>query len=308
MSLNIENLRVSLQKKKILHGIDLEIQEGEFVSLLGKSGCGKTTLLKCIAGLLEQESGDIRIQGASVMDQQPKEQKERVEALLRAVQLPGFEKRRMKEMSGGQMQRVALARALAAEPRVLLLDEPFSGLDEGLRTEMARLVRKLHEAWKITTILVTHDKAEALRLSDRIALMEDGKILQYGTPEQMFCHPGTKKVAEYFGKVNYISGSVAGGWFVSPLFEKRTDLPDGVYDAMIRPNSVQLKEEGDYTVEEVTFMGEMRVRVPEKMAPGGSILCQRMEGPGRPAKLRAGMKAGLAVETEGAVLFRHDME
>ena len=209
------------------------------------------------------------------------------------------------------MQRVALARALAAEPRVLLLDEPFSGLDEGLRTEMARLVRKLHEAWKITTILVTHDKAEALRLSDRIALMEDGKILQYGTPEQMFCHPGTKKVAEYFGKVNYISGSVAGGWFVSPLFEKRTDLPDGVYDAMIRPNSVQLKEEGDYTVEEVTFMGEMteiRVRVPEKMAPGGSILCQRMEGPGWPVKLRAGMKAGLAVETEGAVLFRHDME
>ena len=149
---------------------------------------------------------------------------------------------------------------------------------------MARLVRKLHEAWKITTILVTHDKAEALRLSDRIALMEDGKILQYGTPEQMFCHPGTKKVAEYFGKVNYISGSVAGGWFVSPLFEKRTDLPDGVYDAMIRPNSVQLKEEGNYTVEEVTFMGEMteiRVRVPEKLAPGGSILCQRMEGPFR---------------------------
>ena len=178
MSLNIEDLKVSLQKKEILHGISLEIQEGEFVSLLGKSGCGKTTLLKCIAGLLEQESGDIRIQGASVMDQQPKnrgtvivfqdlrlfphmtaekniafpmelkkvpkkERKERVEELLRAVQLPGFGKRRMREMSGGQMQRVALARALAAEPRVLLLDEPFSGLDEGLRTEMARLVRKL---------------------------------------------------------------------------------------------------------------------------------------------------------------------
>ena len=176
MSLNIEDLKVSLQKKEILHGISLEIQEGEFVSLLGKSGCGKTTLLKCIAGLLEQESGDIRIQGASVMDQQPKnrgtvivfqdlrlfphmtaekniafpmelkkvpkkERKERVEELLRAVQLPGFGKRRMREMSGGQMQRVALARALAAEPRVLLLDEPFSGLDEGLRTEMARLVR-----------------------------------------------------------------------------------------------------------------------------------------------------------------------
>ena len=140
--------------------------------------------------------------------------------------------------------------------------------------------------------------------------MEDGQILQYGTPEQMFCHPKTKKVAEYFGKVNYISGEVTGGRFVSPLFEKRTELPDGAYDAMIRPYSVRLQEKGDYAVEEVTFMGEMteiRVRVPEKIAPGGSILCQRMEGPGRSGQFRAGMKAGLAVETEGAVLFGHGM-
>ena len=322
MSLNIEDLKVSLQKKEILHGISLEIQEGEFVSLLGKSGCGKTTLLKCIAGLLEQESGDIRIQGASVMDRQPKnrgtvivfqdlrlfphmtaekniafpmelkkvpkkERKERVEELLRAVQLPGFGKRRMREMSGGQMQRVALARALAAEPRV----SPSSAASDVYKRQ-------------------THDKAEALRMSDRIALMEDGQILQYGTPEQMFCHPKTKKVAEYFGKVNYISGEVTGGRFVSPLFEKRTELPDGAYDAMIRPYSVRLQEKGDYAVEEVTFMGEMteiRVRVPEKISPGGSILCQRMEGPGRPGRFRAGMKAGLAVETEGAVLFGHGM-
>ncbi|MFR3753390.1 MAG: ATP-binding cassette domain-containing protein [Enterocloster sp.] len=170
MSLNIENLRVSLQKKKILHGIDLEIQEGEFVSLLGKSGCGKTTLLKCIAGLLEQESGIYtdtgsicdgpaakergngnRVSGFAAVSPYDggekilpfpwrlrkvpkKEQKERVEALLRAVQLPGFEKRRMKEMSGGQMQRVALARAWQQNPGCCFLDEPFSGLDEGLRT------------------------------------------------------------------------------------------------------------------------------------------------------------------------------
>ena len=345
MSLNIENLTVSLQKRMILHEIDLEIQEGEFVSLLGESGCGKTTLLKCIAGLLEQESGDIRIQGTSVTDQLPekrgtvivfqdlrlfphmtveknisfpmelkkvpkKEQKERVGELLGAVQLAGFEKRKVKEMSGGQMQRVALARALAANPRVLLLDEPFSGLDEGLRTEMARLVRKLHEEWKITTILVTHDKAEALRMSDRIALMGHGKVLQYGTPEQMFYQPETKTVAEYFGKVNYVPGQVIGGRFASNLFEKRSDLPDGTYEAMIRPYSVQLQKDGDFEVEEVTFMGEMteiRVRVPEKIVPGGSILCQRMEGPGRSGQFRAGMKAGLAVETEGAVLFGHGM-
>ncbi|MFR2692423.1 MAG: hypothetical protein ACLTBV_17080 [Enterocloster bolteae] len=109
-----------------------------------------------------------------------KSRRRRVEALLRKQFSFLDLKRRMKEMSGPEAES-SLARALAAEPGVLLLDEPFSGLDEGLRTEMAQLVRKLHEAWKITTILVTHDKAEALRLSDRIALMEDGKILQYGT-------------------------------------------------------------------------------------------------------------------------------
>ena len=228
MSLNIENLRVSLQKKKILHGIDLEIQEGEFVSLLGKSGCGKTTLLKCIAGLLEQESGDIRIQGASVMDQQPKErgtvivfqdlrlfphmtaekniafpmelrkvpkkeQKERVEALLRAVQLPGFEKRRMKEMSGGQMQRVALARALAAEPRVLLLDEPFSALDYQTRLSVSDDIGTIIRREGKTAILVTHDLSEAISLADRILVLSGRPAHLKKTVYLHFAYPdGTK--------------------------------------------------------------------------------------------------------------------
>ena len=218
MGLSIDKLEVKLQKDEILHEISLEIKEGEFISLLGPSGCGKTTLLKSIAGLLEISSGEMWLNGESITETPPEKrgtvivfqdlrlfphmtveknitfpmelkkvpkdvQKATVKKLLEAVQLPGFENRKIRQMSGGQMQRVALARALAANPKVLLLDEPFSGLDEELRVEMAALVKRLHEEWKITTILVTHDRREALQLSDRIALMGEGKIICYDTPE-----------------------------------------------------------------------------------------------------------------------------
>lgn len=293
MSLTIKNLRVTLQKKEILHGITLDIKEGEFISLLGESGCGKTTLLKCIAGFLEVKQGNIHIQGKSVMNVPPekrgtvivfqdlrlfphmtveknimfpmelqkipkKVQKETVKKLLENVQLEGFEKRKMREMSGGQMQRVAIARALAANPKVLLLDEAFSGLDENLRAEMRSLVKRLHEEWKITTILVTHDKREALQISDRIALMSEGKILQYAPPKEIFCYPSSKNVAEYFGEVNYISGTVENGRFISDLFERDIDLPNGEYEAMIRLSSVSITKNGNYQVADCTFMGEIQ--------------------------------------------------
>ena len=293
MSLTIKNLRVTLQKKEILHGITLDIKEGEFISLLGESGCGKTTLLKCIAGFLEVKQGNIHIQGKSVMNVPPekrgtvivfqdlrlfphmtveknimfpmelqkipkKVQKETVKKLLENVQLEGFEKRKMREMSGGQMQRVAIARALAANPKVLLLDEAFSGLDENLRAEMRSLVKRLHEEWKITTILVTHDKREALQISDRIALMSEGKILQYAPPKEIFCYPSSKNVAEYFGEVNYISGTVENGRVISDLFERDIDLPNGEYEAMIRPSSVSITKNGNYQVADCTFMGEIQ--------------------------------------------------
>ena len=268
MSLRIENLKVIIQKKEILHGISLDIREGEFISLLGASGCGKTTLLKSIAGLLDVEEGNIFIRGGSVGNLAPEkrgtvivfqdlrlfphmtvekniafpmelkkvpkaEQKEVVKQMLQAVQLPGFEKRKIREMSGGQMQRVALARALAAEPKVLLLDEPFSGLDEKLRGEMGQLVRQLHEKWRITTILVTHDIREALLMSDRIAMMSEGKIIQYDTPKAMMQQPADETVKGYFGEINYVEGTVKGGRFLSSLFEADVDLPDGEYKAGI---------------------------------------------------------------------------
>lgn len=286
MSLKIDNLKVTIQKKEILHGIDLEVGQGEFISLLGPSGCGKTTLLKSIAGLVEVQEGDVWIQGEKYTSVLPEkrgtiivfqdlrlfpnmtvekniafpleiagvkkeERKKKTAELLEAVQLSGFEKRKIREMSGGQMQRVALARALAAKPRILLLDEPFSGLDEKLRLEMGELVRTLHEKWKITTILVTHDKREALQMSDRIALMDSGRLIQFDTPDKMFYHPVTRMAAEYFGKVNVVKKEQEGQ----------------VFEGILRPFSVQIHKADEEKnekaifipakVKKVTFAGEL---------------------------------------------------
>ena len=293
MSLRITELSVDLQKNSILKHINLEINTGEFISLLGASGCGKTTLLKSIAGLLDVKEGDIQINGKSIMKQPPEKRgtvivfqdlrlfphmtveqnigftmdikkvskeikKKRVAELLHAVQLEGFEKRKIREMSGGQKQRVALARALAADPKILLLDEPFSSLDENLRCEMAELVRKLHREMGLTVVMVTHDKEEAMKVSDYIALMKDGEVLQYDNPEVMFYHPVSKTVADYMGQTNYIRGKVSDGRFVSPVTEFGTEKSDGEYELMVRPSAVKLTREGGcrYDIEEVLFEGE----------------------------------------------------
>lgn len=268
MSLAIESLNVKLQKEDILHEISLEIKEGEFISLLGPSGCGKSTLLKSIAGLIEIESGEIFVEEKPMKEIPPEKrgtvivfqdlrlfphmtvekniafsmelrkvpkmlQKERVIQLLKEVKLEGYEKKKIREMSGGQLQRVALARALAAEPRVLLLDEPFSGLDAKLRTEMAILVKHLHRIRNLTTILVTHDKREALQLSDRIALMSEGRIIQYDVPRNMLYSPASQQAAEYFGKADCITGTVKDGRFIGKTCEWDIDLEDGAYEVSI---------------------------------------------------------------------------
>ena len=298
MGLTIENLCVDLQKSSILKNINLNIESGAFVSLLGPSGCGKSTLLKSIAGLLNVRSGEICINGENIGKLPPekrgtvivfqdlrlfphmtveqniafsmqiskmpkKRQKERVRELLAAVQLPGFEKRKIREMSGGQKQRVALARALAADPKVLLLDEPFSSLDENLREEMGILVKRLHEKIGCTTIMVTHDKAEAMRFSDKIALMMEGEILQYTDPRTMFYHPASREVADYLGQTNYLPGQVQNGRFYADGLgetgmECTTQIADGEYDLLVRPSSIRLhREEGStYTVTEILFEGE----------------------------------------------------
>lgn len=342
MSLTIDRVCVKLQKSEILKNISLEIQTGEFVSLLGASGCGKSTLLKSIAGLLEVEAGDIGIDGSSILNMAPekrgtvivfqdlrlfphmtveknigfsmelknvsKEQrKKKVAELLEAVQLPGFEKRKIREMSGGQRQRVALARALAADPRILLLDEPFSSLDENLRDEMGRLVKKLHTEMRLTTIMVTHDKAEAMKFSDRIALMQEGEILQYGTPEELFFRPVSRAVADYMGQTNYFRGIVEKGTFRSDAAVLDTAAADGEYDLMVRPSELRLSRENEqkYRVQEVLFEGETAevTLIPEQEYGAESCLLWMLHGEWLASGLGKGDRIGIQVNPGAGILF-----
>lgn len=309
MGVRIGGLSVSFGKTRVLHEISMEIADGEFVSLLGASGCGKTTLLKSVAGLLETKSGRIEINGRVMNNISPEKrgtvivfqdlrlfphmtagkniafpmsikkvsrerQQETVKRLLKQVQLSGYENRKIREMSGGQMQRVALARALAAEPGLLLLDEPFSGLDERLRMEMGELVRKLHHENGLTTVLVTHDKQEALKFSDRIALMSEGRILQYDTPQEIFWHPVNREVAEYFGRMNYIR--------------------DGEREIAVRPFDIRILPSGnDCIVKEIVFMGETaEVRLG---TPHGQVYCMIMSKELDEVGVEVGKRVGMEI-------------
>ncbi|MBR6677216.1 MAG: ABC transporter ATP-binding protein [Oscillospiraceae bacterium] len=292
MKLEIKDLSVSLQAQPILRGVSLTVEEGEFVSLLGHSGCGKSTLLKTVAGILPPDGGSILLGGEEItklpahrrgtvivfqdmrlfphmtaaenvafpLKMQGVSKAERLrtaEELLEKVQLPGLGQRRMSELSGGQQQRVALARALAAKPKLLLLDEPFSSLDENLREEMRSLVAQLHREFGMTTVLVTHDREEALAMSHRVAVMSAGKILQYDVPEEVYRHPANRTVADYFGDCCYLGGRVEHGRFVSELFSCEAALPDGRYDLMLRAGAIRTEQVGALalTVRQIQFRG-----------------------------------------------------
>ena len=340
MSLTIDQVCVSLQKTEILKNISFTIGTGEFVSLLGESGCGKTTLLKSIAGLLEVQAGDIQINDASILKEAPEKrgtvivfqdlrlfphmtvkkniafsmelrgvskekQKRRVRELLDAVQLPGFEKRKIREMSGGQRQRVAVARALAADPKILLLDEPFSSLDENLREEIGRLVKKLHDELGLTTIMVTHDKAEAMKLSDRIALMKNGEIVQYDTPENLFMRPVSREAAEYMGHVNYIRGTVKEGVFKSPAVSFASDRPDGEYDLLLRPTELELSLADGIPcrIAQVLFEGESCVVTVERLDMAASLELVMFYKVWHGLELGKGDSCCVRVKAENPVLF-----
>ena len=295
MGLSIRDLCFGFKEEEVLLSLSLSVESGEFISVLGKSGCGKSTLLKVIAGLLRPESGEILLDGENIAALPPEKRgtvivfqdlrlfpnmnvfeniafpmklrklsrekiRERAEELLALVELPGLERRRIRELSGGQQQRVALARALAAKPRLLLLDEAFSGLDETLRREMGDFVRRLHEKKRITTLLITHQKDEALRLSDRIALMSRGRILQYDTPEKIYHCPKSREAASFLGETNYFPGELRGGSFFSSLGEiplgSGEEERDGPCELMLRPQEIGIREGGDSILLRKSYEGE----------------------------------------------------
>lgn len=280
MILQLDNIHLGYGNGPVVRGLSFGLGEGEIGCLLGESGCGKTTALRAIAGFEPVEAGSIRIRDRLVSEpgvtSAPEKRgvgmvfqdhalfphltvaenigfglhklssarrRERVRELLALAGLERMDDRFPHEMSGGQQQRVALARALAPEPAVMLLDEPFSNLDAGLRRQMGEEVRRMLKARGTVTLLVTHDQQEAFALADKVGLMCDGKLLQWDTPYQLYHRPADRFVAEFTGRGSYLAATAAGDHLVHAL--GRSPLPDGEFpqhaqvDLLIRPDDIR---------------------------------------------------------------------
>lgn len=261
---------------------NLEIRPGELVAFLGPSGCGKTTTLKMIAGLHSVTKGDVLFNNIRVNEVKPEKREvvmvyqnyllfpymnvaenvgfglrmrktpkaeadRRVAEILRLVQLEGYGDRSPSQLSGGQKQRVALARALVIRPKILLLDEPLANLDAHLRDEMRDLILSIHKEFEVTTVFVTHDQEEAVLLADRIALIFDGKLVQYSPSKDFYERPASERISRFFGNGNIVEGNKKGTIVstVAGNFSVRPDLSvaDGPVSLIIRPESIRLARE-----------------------------------------------------------------
>lgn len=235
--LRLENIHKAFDGVSVLKGISLEVEEGEFITLLGSSGCGKTTTLRIIAGLEQADAGSVWLNGQDITEQVPNKRdvntvfqnyalfphmtvaenigyglkirkvpkteiSTKVKQMLELVQLEGFDKRMPDQLSGGQRQRVAIARAVINEPKVLLLDEPLGALDLKLRRQMQLELKRIQKQLGITFIYITHDQEEAINMSDRIAVMREGRFEQIGSPNEIYYHPQTSYVASFVGDAN----------------------------------------------------------------------------------------------------------
>src|SRR5213082_641926 len=310
-AIGLDGVSKRFGKHPAVDDVTLEIGDGEFFSLLGPSGCGKTTTLRMVAGFELPDAGSIVLQGNDVTEvpanrrplnmvfQQyalfphmsvydnvafglkvkrvPRaEHRKRVHEMLRVVSLEGFDRRRARQLSGGQQQRVALARALVNRPAALLLDEPLGALDVKLRKQMQLELKRIQSELGTTFVYVTHDQEEALAMSDRIAVMNRGRVEQIGSPREIYEHPQTAFVADFIGSLNALAvdvGELVGGFALTRLGEnERIIVPvgDGVHPGdtlriAVRPERIQIAADGgppsnggsrlDGTIEKIVYLG-----------------------------------------------------
>ncbi|HWK43937.1 MAG TPA: ABC transporter ATP-binding protein [Stellaceae bacterium] len=301
----IEGLSKTYAQAPVLRDVSLRAASGELVTLLGPSGCGKTTTLRCLAGFVAPDAGEIRVDGASVLHLGPAKRdfgvvfqnyalfphlsvfenvgyglrvrgigtaeiRRRVADALAVVSLQGLEERLPRALSGGQQQRVALARALVIRPRLLLLDEPLANLDARLRQEVRALIRGVQQEEGITAFYVTHDQAEAMAMSDRVAVMRQGRVLQFAPPREIYARPMSSYVAQFTGEANLLPvevlGAIAPGRyrFAAAAGQGEASGPDGIVPGtrrllMARPEALSPAGIGlpglSVTVRAMTFLG-----------------------------------------------------
>ena len=279
LALEIKGISKAYGRFPALKDVSLQARDKEFLALLGPSGSGKTTLLRVLAGLEQPDAGEVRFAGEDFLSLPVRQRKvgmvfqhyalfrhmtvaqniafgltvrkrsekpskseiaDRVQDLLKLVQLEDLGERFPSQLSGGQRQRVALARALAIEPRMLLLDEPFGALDAQVRRELRRWLRDLHDRAGVTTVFVTHDQEEALDLADRVAILKDGELIQLGAPNEVYEHPATPFVFDFLGQACRMPGVVEDGRLRVADWESEAPIgaPQGAVDVYFRPDEV----------------------------------------------------------------------